>query len=219
MKRKVLQIAFMLAAAGMCAGALAGESRFSTDSEGWFAQGDSQGPLSFSPTGGNPGGHVFINDSVSGGVTYFGAPAAFLGNQSAAIGTALTFDLQQVFVGGAAQFDAADVVLTGGGLTLAFDTTTNPANGSWTSYAVPLTASAWHVGTLAGAAPTDTQFFDVMSSLTSLLIRAEYRTGADVGHLDNVVLQGSVVAIPEPDVAALLLVGLVGIGWKMSRRR
>ena len=101
--------------------AFAVSSTFDTGVEGWTGIGDIAAPLSWSGTGGNPGGNVSLVDSVAGGTTYFLAPAAFLGNQSGAIGTSLTFDLKQVFPGAADQFDAPDVILTGAGLTLAFD--------------------------------------------------------------------------------------------------
>lgn len=187
------------------ASAHAQTSGFDAGTEGWSATGDVAGPVTWVATGGNPDGHVQIVDSVTGGVTYFVAPSSFLGNQSAAIGTNLTFDLQQVYPGGVNQFDDSDVLLSGGGLTIAFNTANNPANGSWTSYAVPLSAAGWHLNTLSGAAVTDAQFLTVMSNLTALYIRAEYQTGADTGKLDNVSLT---TPVPEPETYALLLAGL-----------
>src|SRR5438045_2837038 len=88
--------------------AFAVSSTFDTSVEGWTGIGDIAAPLSWSGTGGNPGGNVSIVDSVAGGTTYFLAPTAFLGNQSGGIGTSLTFDLKQVFPGAADQFDAPD---------------------------------------------------------------------------------------------------------------
>jgi Laminin B (Domain IV)/PEP-CTERM motif len=189
-------------------------STFDTDSEGWTALGDAVGPLSWAGAGGNPGGHVFINDATLGGVTYFAAPTSFLGNASAALGTSLSFDLMQVFPGSANQFNDEDVVLRGAGLTIAFDLAANPGNGSWTSYAVPLTAAGWHLNTLAGAAVTSEQFAAVLGDLSALQIRAEYQTGTDIGRLDNVVLQSTIVgAIPEPSTYALFAVGLAALAW------
>ena len=134
--------------------------------------------------------------------------------------SARRFDLKQVFPGAADQFDAPDVILTGAGLTLAFDLASNPANGSWTSYAVPLTSTGWHLGTLAGAAPTAAQFLGVLSNLTALQIRAEYQTGADTGSLDNVFLATAVAGpIPEPETYALMLLGLGSVLAAAGRRR
>lgn len=193
--------------------ARAATSSFDTDAEGWTAQGDSEGPLTWVASGGNPGGHAQIDDQTLGGVTYFVAPAKFLGNQAAALGSLLRFDLKQVYPGGANQFNAADVLLQGAGLTLAYDTASNPANGSWTAYAVPLAAGGWHLNALNGALATADQMAAVLGSLSSLRIRAEYQTGADIGHLDNVAL------VPEPASAALMACGLAGLAGLLGCSR
>jgi hypothetical protein len=199
--------------------AQAASSTFDSGTDGWSALGDVAGPLVWNAGGGNPGGNVSIVDSVTGGVTYFAAPAAFLGNQSAALGTNLTFDLMQSFTGGANQFLSPDVILGGNGLSLAYGLASYPANGSWTSYAVPLTAGDWHIGTLSGAAPTSQQFLGVLSNLGALQIRAEYQTGPDTDSLDNVFLAGAVPAVPEPQTYALLLAGLGLVSLTARRRR
>jgi hypothetical protein len=188
-------------------------STFDTDTEGWTAQGDVVGTIHWLATGGNPGGHVSIDDQTAGGVTYFVAPAAFLGDKSAALGSDLRFDLMQVYTGSASQFNDADVILEGGGLTLVYDTTVNPANGTWTSYQVPLLAADWRLNTLGGTAATPLQLEATLANLTALRIRAEYRSGADIGHLDNVTL------IPEPSTWAMVLIGLMGVGLAMRRDR
>lgn len=204
-----------LAASTLAGAAAAADSPFDTDSEGWTAFGDAAGPVSWVATGGLPDGHIRVRDSVSGGVTYFVASDDYLGDQSGSFNRTLSFDLMQIFSGSPSQFDAADVVLTGGGLTLVYDTAANPGNGVWTHYDVLLTGSGWKVGTLGGAAATDEQMKTVLGSLTALRIRSEFRTGADTGALDNVVLP----TIPEPGTAALALLGLFGIGARLRRRR
>jgi hypothetical protein len=55
-------------------------------------------------------------------------------------------------------------------------------------------------------------FASVLSNLTGLGIRAEYRTGADVGHLDNVA------QVPEPGSVLMLLAGLGVVGAAAGRR-
>lgn len=163
--------------------------------------------------GRQPGRARRLDDRTTGGVTYFVAPRAFLGNQSAALGTDLTFDLMQIYPGSPNQFDSSDVILEGGGLTVAYDTPDNPSNGSWTSYAVRLEAPGWKLNSLSGAQATPEQFAAVLSNLTALRIRAEYQTGADIGHLDNVAL------VPEPSTWAMLGVGLVAVGFLGRRVR
>lgn len=100
-------------------------------------------------------------------------------------------------------------------MTIAFDTASNPANGAWTSYAVPLVATGWRLNGLSRVAVADTQFAAVMSNLIALNIRAEYRSGADTGKLDNVSL------VPEPATYAMLAGGLLAvfIGAARSKRR
>jgi Laminin B (Domain IV) len=185
-----------------CSTSMAATSTFTNGSEGWSAQGDTQGSLTWASSGGSPGGHVQISDATTGGVTYFVAPVTFLGNFAAAAGSNLTFDLQQVFSGSANQFNNSDVVLQGGGLTIAYDTLVNPANGAWTSYSVPLAATGWRLNDLSGAQISSEQFTSVLSSLTSLKIRAEYQTGADIGKLDNVAL------VPEASTYSMAIAAI-----------
>jgi hypothetical protein len=177
-------------------------STFDAGTEEWTAVGDIAGSVQWFAEGGNPGGHVRAIDATLGGVTYFQAPTSYLGDQSGAINTNLSFDLQQTISGSPNQFDSNDVVLVGDGLTLVFDLATNPSIGSWSHYVVPLTASSWHVSTPAGPMTSDAQFSQVLSDLTALRIRAEYQTGADTGYLDNVSM------VPEPESWAMLLFGL-----------
>ncbi len=193
--------------------ALAVTSTFDTDAEGWSAQGDIQGPLTWSATGGNPGGHVLIDDLTTGGVTYFVAPALFHGNFSGAFGSLLTFDLMQVYPGGANQFNTEDVILQGNGLTVVYNTASNPGNNTWTSYAVPLSAAGWRLDSLSGSAVTNEQFITVLSNLSALKIRAEYQTGADIGHLDNVAL------VPEPATTVMFLAGIGCVALAAGRSR
>jgi Laminin B (Domain IV) len=161
---------------------------FNTGAGGWKAAGDFAVDVTFTPTGGNPDGNIYIGDAVKGGTTYFVAPAKYHGDHSDTYGQSLTFDLRQV-IGSPDQFNDDDVILADSGLTLAYNTPHNPAlNGSWTSFTVPLTESGWHVGSIAGTAATQSQFKNVLAAITNLRIRAEYQNGADTDYLDNVYL-------------------------------
>ncbi len=58
----------------------------------------------------------------------------------------------------------------------------------------------------------------VLSSVTSLRIRAEYRTGDDTDGLDNVSFD-NVGAVPEPSTWAMMILGFAGVGFMTYRRR
>ena len=99
MTHHLLRNTLLAATAALSLSAVAATSTFELGAEGWTAAGDIEGPLTWLSSGGNPGGHVQIDDLTTGGVTYFVAPVKFLGNQSAAAGTLLRFDLKQVYPG------------------------------------------------------------------------------------------------------------------------
>lgn len=204
-------------AAPLCAGsALSCEIRsdFAKSSEGWAALGDTATPVEWIASGGNPGGHIRVVDSVSGGVIYFKAPAKFLGNRASAYGRTLSFDLKQEITGGVNQFDDVDVYLSGGGITIAYNTASNPPFNAWGSFTVPIAAGGWTLNSLTGATATEAQIRTVLGSLTDLRIRAEYQTGGDTGYLDTVVLAlgGSADLDGDGSVGATDLAVLLG-GW------
>ena len=202
--------------------AVSATSNFNSTTEGWLVQGDVAGPVTWVPTGGDPGGYISVVDSVVGGVMYFVAPAAYLGNQSSAYGTALTFDLMQNYSPDAPnQFadNNGDVLLQSSGLTLAYRLPTNPANEAWTSYSVSLTTGSWYVGDLNGALATETQMQSVLSGLTGLQIRAEYQTGPDTDGLDSVALNVAQGTTPIPAALPLFGSGLAELGLLARRRK
>ncbi|TWT85263.1 Laminin B (Domain IV) [Posidoniimonas polymericola] len=211
--KAVAALLFSLAAL-TSAGAHAASSTFDVDDEGWTIIGDAQsgtGSPDYLAAGGNPGGHIAAADNVLGGTWYFQAPAKFHGDFSFAYGADLTFDLMQSSI--SSQFDDEDVILRGGGLFLTYDTSMNPGV-AWTSYSVPLEETAgWTVGgSSPAAAPTAAEMMQVLSDLTDLQIRGEYRSGSDTGSLDNVAL------IPAPGGLSLAAAGLA-LAVRGGRRR
>lgn len=199
----------MLAACGLAHGqTLIVRSGFDTSNEGWLIRTKSStnrctfGALNnlteaWVATGGNPGGFVRHVDPRENRTAYWMVPGGYLGNQSAAVGGVLRFDLQQSLVD--AQFDDLDIVMQGGGLTLVFDTAYHPG-ATWTGFEVPLRAgTGWRVTTCDGAFATPAQVQQAMGNLLSLFIRGEFREGADTDGIDNVEVWG-----PAPVEPALV---------------
>jgi hypothetical protein len=167
-------------------------SDFTGGDEGWLILGDAQGGRGepdFVASGGNAGGHVSADDDVQGGVWFFQAPASYHGNYSGALGNTFTFDLKQSSLN--SQFDAIDVSMMGGGLTIVADAGSNPGT-DWTAYSIVLgTSAGWTLDALAGTAATEADILTVLTDLSDILIRGEYVSGADTGGLDNVVLNSN----------------------------
>ncbi|MFN0173295.1 MAG: gliding motility-associated C-terminal domain-containing protein [Saprospiraceae bacterium] len=171
--------------------ALAQISTFDFDNEDWRCDGDPQSSSAYwFSSGGNPGGHIRMTDASTGGTWYFIAPAKFRGFKCDAYGKFLRYDQFASNVSNANTF--ADVELKGGGLTLVFDHPILP-NSSWTHYDLFLREDAgWRINTTSGFVPTQTQFKQVLSNITSLRIRGEFHHFAvDFGGLDNVFLESN----------------------------
>ena len=182
------------------AGAAMVESTFDTDDEGWVVYGDAPAAPDYHSTGGNPGGYLSADDYATGGIWYWKAPAKFRGNHSSAYGDTLSYELRQTPTSD--QINRVDIYLKGGGLTLVYDTSYNPAS-TWTAYSIDLTETAgWDIGSLGGAAPSQAQMQQVLGNITDLQIRGEFVNGDDTGSLDNVVMT------PEPATMILLAAGL-----------
>lgn len=192
-------------------------STFDSSAEGWTIgdffspAGSSTSAVTWVATGGNPGGFIRTGD-VYGWNSYF-APSAFLGNQSGAYGKDLTLDERVVTSDGVVY---PMVVISDGSTVLQFET--NPPGTGWTSFDIPLLASAgWEVadgfGNSLGPA-SEAQLLQVLSNLAYLRIDADWQTGTDQVDLDNVRLASSV---PEPASLLLLSTGLAGLA--LIRRR
>lgn len=133
------------------------------------------------PTGGHPGGYVSSSDPGSGNF-FWQAPNGYLGNHADLYGGSLRYDLKSE---GGECFDEADVVLIGGGLVLVYNQPDNPTD-QWQTFSVPLTEKGWTKGAVGGEPVTAEEFRTVLSNLTALRLRGEFRWGAEVGSLDNV---------------------------------
>jgi hypothetical protein len=185
------------ATAGCGTGRVSAESTFNADADGWSCINDCTN-FTFHTTGGNPGGFITAEDLQLGPRWRFSAPAKFLGDQSAAFGGVLSFDLSQdPLSAGTSSPSGADVVLFDGTTSIFLDIAGVPdIYPNWTSWSVPLDLSApWRASTGDVAAggittplgfATEEQMLTVLSSLTGLFIAGEFWTGTDRGYLDNV---------------------------------
>jgi hypothetical protein len=173
-------------------------STFDTNTEGWTLIND--GDNDTIPVVHNAGEYVsgvLPADTYPGYFWY--APAKFLGNLAYySYGKTLSFDLQQLVTGNNSEFNGnyyeaynADVEITNGVNSIYFHTSPKPAlSPSWSTYTITLsTASAWRNGQqTASALCSANEIKTVLSSVTAVMIRANYNLTANTVGLDNVSL-------------------------------
>lgn len=146
------------------------------------------------------GGSLVMSDpdgtSPTGQVEYWQAPAAYLGDKSAAYGGTLAFDIGNVGMGNP-PFSQEDIILVGGGLILSTSLPTPPP-GTLAHYDVTMSEAGWKYGGLSGRAATQAEFQAALANVTDLFIRAEYQFGPDTAYFDNVSLSAGASAAPLP---------------------
>ncbi|MCR9246892.1 MAG: hypothetical protein NXI31_17805 [bacterium] len=141
----------------------------------------------FSTVFGQPTGSIFSTDR-NGNLFLFSAPGAFLGDQSAAIGGFLAYDLRFTPGNLAPGSLHPDVILQGAGQTIVIDAFADAATqtGYWESHSIPLTAGAgWQFDDLSGAAVSPVAFATIMTNLTAVWIRGDFWAGVETSFLDN----------------------------------
>ncbi len=187
----VALVVFLAVASPVQASDVVVQSTFDEGSEGWKVVGDVRGS-SEKPThygdGGRPGGYISIEDDVLGGTMYWRAPKEIRSKMARAFEGSLAFSLRQ-HSAMERPYDADDVVLEGGGVTLVYGTSFNPS-GIWGTYTVPLTNEGW-INKATEAPATAEEMKAALKSLSGLAIRAEYEAGEDIDDLDTVVVRGT----------------------------
>jgi hypothetical protein len=188
------------------------ESTFNTNLDGWTSNTPSQ--ISWSKTGGNPGGFVLFEDET-GDWTVLDAPAKFLGNYSALnnFGT-ISFDHKIIAETGIQSLSPYEIDLSGPGGSATWTGATPKGVTGWLTLNVPLVQSDWTInsGTWTG----------LLADVTQLQIPIELVTNdaipGDTDHegIDNVILSSSA---PEPASFALLSLGIAGLGGLAFRPR
>ena len=152
-------------------------SLFDKDDEGWTIIGDAQNG-SRKPDYKN--GYIQATDDVKGDTWYFKSPSKFNGDLSACYGATLSYDLMQNPTDH--QFSARDIIIDSDYGQISYSFGYTPGSG-WTPFKKDLVETGWDK-TL-----TEEEFKKILSSVTALFIRGEYRDGFDIGSLDNVIIQ------------------------------
>lgn len=189
-------------------------STFDTDAEGWTHApgGDPGSTVTYSATGGNPGGRVVLFDAGQGTNDFFAAPAKFLSDDSMFYNGSFGFQLMDD--SSVDNLGALLSITDGSGDTLTHALSTF-ASGSYASFSFTLnTSGGWLYN---GGAPTTGEFQTVLSNVSSLFIPGDLHNGSENMSLDNVLLAAPV---PEPSTWAAMLVGgllLVAFGRRFSK--
>ncbi len=171
-------------------------STFEKGGDWWGVVGDVQGPIYASQDGNPPDGYIYAVDKVTGASWYWKAPAKFLGDKSAAYRKTLTFDLKQSAIDRQV-VTKDDLIISGGGLTLWFDFS-SPGT-YWTTYSVLLSEDAGWKKANTDQPPTQAEMLKVLTTLSALQIRGEFRDGSDNGSLDNVQMEDSTTSCVAPN--------------------
>lgn len=158
---------------------------FDASPQGWLVASDT-GVIEpvFESDGGQPGGYIRFDDEAVGETWYFRAPASVLARLPEAERGTISYSLKQSSID--AGFPEDDIVIEGPAGRLSYRFGTAPGT-DWTDFSVPLAASAgwrWNWNVPA----TQEHIRRVLIDPTRLDIRGEFRTGPDIGALDNFVL-------------------------------
>jgi hypothetical protein len=152
-------------------------SCFDLGDEGW--RGGRDVSLTWSETGGDPGGFLLGEDQGSGQTWYYVSPASWAGNWTPYIGGTLSFELKVVDTGnGSSTF--GDVVRIYGQDGSRLSWSCDPPGASWTRRQVSLVPTSFRE---AGGS-----FEEIIKDVSEVWIRGEYSNMKDVGGLDNVMV-------------------------------
>ena len=187
---------------------------FDTSANGWTHApgGDPDTTVTFSATGGNPGGCIVLNDAAEGAFDFFNAPAKYLGNDSGYLNGSFSFQLMDN--SSVDDLSSALTLTDGAGDTL---THTLPAfsPGGFVFFSFTLNQAGGWTYTPAGGtavAATQAEFQTVLTNVTSLVVPGDFHNGTEMTTLDDVAL-----TVPEPSTWALLGIG-VGLLLTLHRR-
>ncbi len=190
---------------------------FDTNDEGWTVIDNDgsgnygkNGATQYYSTDGNPGGHIEIEDNLSG--PFYGvAPAKFLGDLSSYINGNISFDARAVsgdvdITTERAKFGL--VTITGAWGTASLDIADTIPSPTYGRFEGSLSAAAWGL--------TESDWAQLMSNVTSITILLEYST-APKGD-DRIAIDNVTVAPKEYCTSYACETGKVQICHKVSSR-
>ena len=163
---------------------------------------------------GVPAGSLLRGETTGSGNDwrFFSAPSLFLGDQSGALGTSLTYDTKTDNADGA-RYPA---VILRSGSTFLFAVAA-PPQASWTAMSLPLVGASWSTNYQGTDGVSDALLGSVLGSLDGLYIDADwYSLPTERAWLDNVDLRSS--PVPEPAALAPLGVGTLAMLARLRRR-
>jgi len=192
-------------------------SDFEVDLESWIAF--SAAVFSHQPTGGDPGGHLYLDNSETQLAAIL-APAKFRGDLRPCIGGTFSFDGRMLGTGGSGYsnptFDYGSLRITGPAGNMVVDLLPGPAPGNapptiaWGHYSVPFTAATFGV--------SQVQFEAILANVTEVRLGVEALFGPEVQGIDDFRI-APVPPVPGlPPLGRLALVGLLlGLGAALLR--
>ncbi len=193
-------------------------SDFEIDLEGWTAF--SASSFSRQATGGNPGGHLVVDNSETALAAII-APAKFRGDLRSCDGGTFSFDGRMLGTGGSGYsnptFDYGSLRLTGPAGTMVVDLLPGPAPGNapptdaWARYSVPFTAASF--------GQTQNQFSAILANVTEVRLGVEALFGAEIQGIDNfrIAPAAPVPVLPSWGRIALALLLVAGGARAASR--
>lgn len=162
-------------------------SGFDTGLDGWRVTGDNA--MTWSSTGGNPGGCLAVNDLATGDNNLSVAPPAFLGDWRSMSGAdSLVLDVRFVNTSGGALYDGPYFfrIAGPGGAATALAGTIPPQN-AWSRIGVRIDPDEWAMESGTWSA--------LLADVNTLMIESEYVTGDENVWLDNIRLTGGVTHV------------------------
>lgn len=176
-------------------------TNFDSSLEGWTG-----GGITHQATGGNPGGYAHFVDPDASGNSIF-APLIFLGDWTVFEGGTLSYDHRIIEAMNVNQFVNYEVEIFGPSDSAIWNSE-SPPNGvtGWVSIVAPIQESHWNV---------TGDWSNLLSNVIQLRIRIEHvdDAGTDIEGIDSVRL----AAVPEPGLAGLMAIALVGLSYRRNR--